>query len=252
MKDYKRMYDLSFEMYMKAGCKTYAFLLPFSPPYYQTHDPKNVEYILQTKFDSFKKGKYVADRMGDLLGNGIFAVDGHLWRFQRKTASHIFSINHFKEYLGKVFSETMGDLDAQIQKLSHSPIDVHELLYRFTLDIFGKIGFGISLDCLTNGEIPFGKCLERCQDVIRYRFHSPTWKIEEFIFFWKRRQMKSDIKMLQDFVDSMIQKKKSGLVGNRAHADLLFFFMKSTDSEDRPLSDELIQQRRHCHGLYSN
>ena len=31
----------------------------------------------------------VFDRMHDLLGNGIFAVDGEPWRFQRKTAANI-------------------------------------------------------------------------------------------------------------------------------------------------------------------
>ena len=52
-----------------------------------TVNPTNVEHILKTKFHNYPKGKQFSLILGDLLGNGIFNVDGDSWRFQRKMAS---------------------------------------------------------------------------------------------------------------------------------------------------------------------
>ncbi|VAH53631.1 unnamed protein product [Triticum turgidum subsp. durum] len=52
-----------------------------------TANPANVEYMLKTRFDNFPKGKRFAALLGDLLGAGIFNVDGDAWRHQRKMAS---------------------------------------------------------------------------------------------------------------------------------------------------------------------
>ncbi|PWA74743.1 hypothetical protein CTI12_AA248890 [Artemisia annua] len=51
-----------------------------------TSDPANVEYILKTNFKNYGKGKHNHSVMEDLLGDGIFTVDGELWRQQRKQA----------------------------------------------------------------------------------------------------------------------------------------------------------------------
>ena len=38
----------------------------------------------QTGFATFEKGAEVRDRLGLLLGNGIFVSDGHAWKWMRK------------------------------------------------------------------------------------------------------------------------------------------------------------------------
>ncbi|KAK5830514.1 hypothetical protein PVK06_014309 [Gossypium arboreum] len=52
-----------------------------------TANPENVEHILKTRFENYPKGKPFAAILGDLLGKGIFNVDGDSWKFQRKMAS---------------------------------------------------------------------------------------------------------------------------------------------------------------------
>ncbi|CAI9296215.1 unnamed protein product [Lactuca saligna] len=52
-----------------------------------TANPTNVEHILKTKFHNYPKGKQFSMILSDLLGNGIFNVDGDSWLFQRKMAS---------------------------------------------------------------------------------------------------------------------------------------------------------------------
>ncbi|KAI7998903.1 Cytochrome P450 94C1 [Camellia lanceoleosa] len=43
-------------------------------------NPDNVEYMLKTRFENYPKGKPFFAILGDLLGKGIFNVDGELWR----------------------------------------------------------------------------------------------------------------------------------------------------------------------------
>lgn len=239
LKNYKRMYDFSYDMYLRQGSTTYAFLLPFSPPFIQTHDPKNVEFILKTKFNSFVKGKYIRDRLQDVLGRGIFVVDGHDWYFQRKMASNIFTIKLFRDYVGQVFTEKMNRLTSIIREAT-GPIDVHDMFYKFTLDVFGNIGFGTDLDCLTR-DIPFGKSLERCQSQMSYRFYSSTWKIEEMLFYRQRKQLLEDVKILREFAEDLIRKRRSeGEISANVKSDLLTLFMKTKDAEGKPFSDDLL------------
>ena len=40
-----------------------------------TANPKNVEYIIKTRFENFPKGKPFSALLGDLLGRGIFNVE---------------------------------------------------------------------------------------------------------------------------------------------------------------------------------
>ncbi|XBJ11939.1 hypothetical protein VPH35_016551 [Triticum aestivum] len=62
-----------------------------------TANPANVEYILLGNFGNYPKGKPFTDVLGDLLGNGIFNVDGDKWFAQRKLVSHEFSARTLRE-----------------------------------------------------------------------------------------------------------------------------------------------------------
>ena len=66
--------------------------LPFQPPWILIGDPESVEHVLKVAFTTYDKGPYFYSRTRDVLGHGIFAVDGEEWRHQRKTAANIFNI----------------------------------------------------------------------------------------------------------------------------------------------------------------
>jgi hypothetical protein len=46
-------------------------------------------------------------------------------------------------------------------------LDLHDLMYRFTLDSFGKIAFGVQLGCLSSSEakVPFAAAFDQAQVV---------------------------------------------------------------------------------------
>jgi fatty acid omega-hydroxylase len=197
--------------------------------------------MLKTKFESFVKGRYVHDRLQDILGNGIFTVDGHSWKYQRKTAANIFSVKNFREFVGTVFKEEMDLVIKKIDDSLDSPIDVHDLFFRFTLDGFAKIGFGTELNCMNNQSVPFAVAFDRCQATMDFRFFSPLWKLEEMVFFWKKIQLKRDMKTIRDFGLDLIRKRQSeGESPNNSRADLLTLFMRAKDADGKPFSDELL------------
>ena len=68
-----------------------------------TADPRNVEHILKTRFDNYTKEENNWENLGDLLGHGIFAVDGEKWRQQRKLASFEFSGRVLRDFSCSVF-----------------------------------------------------------------------------------------------------------------------------------------------------
>ncbi|XP_012074489.1 cytochrome P450 94C1 isoform X3 [Jatropha curcas] len=47
-----------------------------------TADPLNVEHLLVTNFSNYTKGSRFLNYLYELLGDGIFNVDGHLWTMQ--------------------------------------------------------------------------------------------------------------------------------------------------------------------------
>lgn len=67
-----------------------------------------------------------------------------------------------------VFAEELNILTARIAAAAQSRevIDVQDLMYRFTLDSFGRIGFGVQLGCLSCQEqVPFAEAFDKMQMV---------------------------------------------------------------------------------------
>lgn len=62
-----------------------------------TSDPRNIEYLLKTRFSNFPKGQYFRYTLRDLLGDGIFSADDDTWQKQRKTASLEFHSAKFRQ-----------------------------------------------------------------------------------------------------------------------------------------------------------
>ncbi|KAJ3066388.1 hypothetical protein HK102_007666 [Quaeritorhiza haematococci] len=155
--------------------QTWCILLPFGmEPWFFIGTPQNVEWILKTKFEKYVKGEGVKERMGDLLGNGIFTVDGDLWKIQRKAMANIFTTRRFKEYVNETFASKMEVVIAKLAEAAATSrdidndskekppngakdvkgvIDLQDLFGRFTLDVFCRVGFGVSL---FDGEAAFG------------------------------------------------------------------------------------------------
>ncbi|KAJ7860118.1 cytochrome P450 [Mycena olivaceomarginata] len=81
-----------------------------------TCEPQYIKAILSTQFTSFEKGPALRHIFNPLLGTGVFAADGSMWKFHRDMTSH--RISDFDQF------------------------DTHELMGRVTLDSASAFLFG--------------------------------------------------------------------------------------------------------------
>ncbi|KAH0924945.1 hypothetical protein HID58_017201, partial [Brassica napus] len=151
-----------------------------------TADPRNVEHVLKTRFDNYTKGQNNRENLGDLLGHGIFAVDGEKWKQQRKLASFEFSARVLRDFSCSVFRTNA----------------VKDMLMRCTLDSIFKVGFGVELKCLDGfskeGE-EFMEAFDEGNDATSLRFIDPLWKMKWFLNIGSQARLKKSIATIDKF-----------------------------------------------------
>ncbi|KAK4725595.1 hypothetical protein R3W88_028374 [Solanum pinnatisectum] len=73
--------------------------------------------MLKANFENFPKGFRFYTRLEDFLGDGIFNVDGEIWKIQRKSASYEFSTRSLRNFVMQtaqvMFTSAYFDLSAQ-------------------------------------------------------------------------------------------------------------------------------------------
>ncbi|KAF8762529.1 hypothetical protein HU200_009360 [Digitaria exilis] len=99
----RRLHDYHTDLFREH--KTFQLLAPAGRRQIYTCDPAVVEHILRTNFANYGKGPFNYENMTDLLGDGIFAVDGEKWRQQRKIASYDFSTRALRDFSGARLQE---------------------------------------------------------------------------------------------------------------------------------------------------
>jgi len=66
------------------------------------------------------QGDHNYNNLNDLLGDGIFAVDGEKWRNQRKVSSYEFSTRVLRDFSSTIFRENAVKLANLIAKAADS------------------------------------------------------------------------------------------------------------------------------------
>ncbi|XP_072963442.1 cytochrome P450 704C1-like isoform X2 [Typha angustifolia] len=202
---------LDYQTDLSRRYKTFRILTPFCN-YVFTVDPNNVEYILKTNFANYGKGELTYDIMRDLLGDGIFAVDGEKWRHQRKIASYEFSAKVLRDYSSAVFRENATELAGIVSDmaLSNQMMDMQELFMKATLDSIFRIGFGCELGVLSGSNKEgkaFAKAFDETNRQLLTRYFDVFWKIKRFLNIGSEAIMKKNVKLIDDFVYKVIDRK---------------------------------------------
>ncbi|KAL1925315.1 uncharacterized protein VTP21DRAFT_198 [Calcarisporiella thermophila] len=225
---------------------TWTFTALFFPRQIMTIDPRNVEYILKSNFEGFGKASDFHEKMYDLFGDGIFNVNGDTWRYQRKTASHIFNVKNFRDWFTGVFIDesrlafkVLDDYASTGEK-----IDLHDLFFRFTLESFLRIGFGTSIGAMDlSREVKFAKSFDAMQSEIMLRQVLPLWNIymaaRNFVF--PRSNPKPHVETVDSFASKVIQERRKA-ADLSSKQDLLSRFMSNTrDEHGNQLNDKQLR-----------
>ncbi|GMY15845.1 cytochrome P450 94C1 [Fagus crenata] len=211
-----------------------------------TANPENVEYMLKTRFDNYPKGKPFSVILGDLLGRGIFNVDGESWKFQRKMASLELGSVSIRSYAFEIVTTEIQSrlipLLSSFAGKENGVLDLQDVFRRFSFDNICKFSFGLDPGCLQLS-LPissFALAFDLASKLSAERAMTASpivWKFKRLFNIGSERKLKEAIKMVDIFATEMInQRRKTGFADQK---DLLSRFMASTN-DDKYLRDIAI------------
>ncbi|TXG56529.1 hypothetical protein EZV62_017842 [Acer yangbiense] len=247
--NFDRMHDWLVKYLSKF--KTVVVPMPFTT-YTYIADPANVEHVLKTNFANYPKGETYHSYMEVLLGDGIFNVDGELWRKQRKTASFEFASKNLRDFSTKVFREYSLKLCGILSQASRQnrEVDMQELLMRMTLDSICKVGFGVEIGTLA-ADLPenqFAQAFDTANIIVTIRFIDPLWRIKRFLNLGSEALLEKSIKMIDDFTYSVIRKRKAEVAefhetsrDNKIKHDILTRFIELSEDPESNLNDKSLR-----------
>ena len=192
-----------------------------------TANAANVEYVLKTNFSNFPKGKPFTEILGDLLGFGIFNVDGDLWSSQRKLASHEFSTKSLREFVMRILEEEVEGrllplLESAMEK--NEVLDLQDVLRRFAFETVCKVSLGVDPCCLdlSRPVPPLVRAFDRASEICAMRGMAPVyavWKMKRAFNVGSERKLKESVQLVHSSVREIIQNKKRKLEEDRAEGD---------------------------------
>ncbi|KAE8782135.1 hypothetical protein D1007_44518 [Hordeum vulgare] len=220
--------------------RTFRMLTPTCNWVY-TVDPANVEHILRANFANYGKGAMAHGVLEDLLGDGIFNVDGAKWRHQRKVASFEFTTRVLRDYSSGVFRDVAAELAGMVAAAADAGerVDMENLFMRSTLDSIFTIGFGVKLGALSNSNqegAAFARAFEDASEQVLYRFLDPLWKAKRLLGVLSEAAMKRSVRTINDFVYAVIDRKIEQM-GRDGHefakkGDILSRFLVEREKDD--------------------
>ncbi|CAL0329602.1 unnamed protein product [Lupinus luteus] len=246
--NFKRLHH--YMTHLAGKYKTYRLISPFRNEIY-TADPINVEYILKTNFENYGKGSYNYENLKDLLGDGIFTVDGEKWRQQRKISSHEFSTKMLRDFSTSIFRKNAAKVANIVSEAatSNKKLEIQDLFMKSTLDSIFQVAFGTELDsmCGSNEEgNKFADAFDTSSALTLYRYVDVFWKIKKFLNIGSEAILRKKTKILNEFVLKLIntrttqQMKISKDDSVRKGGDILSRFLQVKDFDSTYLRDIIL------------
>ncbi|CAA0813590.1 cytochrome P450- family 704- subfamily A-polypeptide 2 [Striga hermonthica] len=241
--NFSRLHDYMTDLASKH--KTYRLVAPFRNEVY-TSDPANVEYILKTNFENFGKGWHNYGILKDLLGDGIFAVDGERWREQRKVSSLEFSARALRDVSSTIFKENAVKLAKIVSEAvaSNQPMDIQDLFMKSTLDSIFRVAFGVELDnmCGSNEEgSRFSRAFDDSSEITAWRYVDILWKIKKALNIGSEAKLKDNIRVIDEIVYTLIHFKTTQMdQADLRKQDILTRFLKLSGAEPKYLRDIIL------------
>ncbi|GJX86544.1 cytochrome P450 94C1 [Tanacetum coccineum] len=195
--------------------------------------------MIKTNFENYPKGKAFSAILGDLLGRGIFNVDGKCWQFQRKMASlELGSVSIRSHALNVVVEEIENRLIpffTNVIDKKEPVLDLQDVFRRFSFDTICKFSFGLDPGSL-KPSLPVSE-LESAFDLssklLAERGVTPSplvWKFKRLFNIGSEKKLKSSIRVVKKLADQVIKKRRE--LGTLSNNDLLSRFMGSISDDD--------------------
>jgi cytochrome P450 len=209
-----------------------------------TSDSMNVQHITSTKFENYGKGKDF-EEIFEVLGDGIFRSDFHIWKYNRKLLHSIFKQENFQVFLhktieNKIFSCLLVFLDHACEK--GLQVDLQDVFQRLTFDNICSIVLGFDPICLSIDlpEIACERAFSQIESTLFYRHVRPKffWKLQKWLQIGEEKKFTENVKIIHQMLYSKIKSKKDQMQGEQQF-DLLSILLKQSIGDGKnPIDDE--------------
>ena len=200
-----------------------------------TANKENVEHILRKRFDNYPKGQPFSSILGDLLGKGIFNVDGDQWIFQRKIASLELGSTSVRNFALEIIScEVKNRLLPLLNTVSE--VDIQDVFRRFSFDSICKISFGIDPKCLEL-DLPiseFAAAFDTATGISARRAAAVSpliWRLKRLLNLGSERELRKAIRLLNVLATEVIRQRRKLKESTSSAQDLLSRFMGSIQDD---------------------
>ncbi|KAL5565865.1 hypothetical protein UlMin_029029 [Ulmus minor] len=203
-----------------------------------TANPLNVQHLLLSNFPNYVKSSRYQENLGELLGNGIFNVDGDLWTLQRKVASHEFNTRSLKNFISETVEFEISDRLIPILSCAcdeNRSIDLQLVLQKFGFDNICNVAFGVDPESLNSNRIDrsivdlsFVEAFDSAVEICSSRLMSPlplVWKTKRFLNIGSEKRFKEALQVINGFAMEIINSKEEQI--QIENQDLLSRFISS-------------------------
>ncbi|KAJ7075004.1 cytochrome P450 monooxygenase CYP63 [Mycena belliarum] len=231
-----------------------------------TMDESVMKFVSATGFSHFEKGILWHERIDKLLGTGLFNAEGDLWKTGRAIARPFFARERISDF--QIFERTATSALDLIAQRSRDvlPIDIQDLLSRFSLDSASEFLFGMKLGTLSQpltvpgkvklgpkGSIPiekatkfdeFTEAFENVAVIITRRgTQGDTWPLLELF----GDKTEDSIATIMNWMDPVVgravaekEKRKSAGVDTAEKEDVFLDFLASKTDDVEHIRYELL------------
>ncbi|KAI4356833.1 hypothetical protein L6164_000820 [Bauhinia variegata] len=133
-----------------------------------------------------RTGWYNYHILRDLLGNGIFTVDGEKWREQRKISSHEFSTKVLRNFGSVVFRKNAAKIAKIVSAAAtcNKTLEIQELLMKATMDSIFQVALGAELNSMCGSSEEgkkFSDAFDTSNALTLWRYVDVFWRIKKFL-----------------------------------------------------------------------
>ncbi|KAG1697325.1 hypothetical protein DVH05_016608 [Phytophthora capsici] len=245
-----RMHDWLADQFASTDGEAFIVRLPGKDDMMFIAKPEHLEAVLKTQFDIFPKSEYIHDVFCDMLGDGIVVTNGETWKRQRNVVVGLFSARALRDHMTPLVQKYTVQLcdilaDAAVK---NTPLDVFDLLHRYTFDVFGEIGFGAKMGSMGGAFQPFAEAMDEAQFLAGKRFKQPVWywKLRRWLNVGDEKKLKENVRVIDEHLMGIIadaierrrqrvQEKKAGRPAALADKDIVSIVLDTMESRGLPV-----------------
>lgn len=197
-------------------------------------DPRLIKQILTTDFHYFHDRDIYYDEKNDPVTANLISLTGQKWKNLRAKISPTFTSGKLKTMFHTIF-HCAEELSSVFHKYTNGPVEIKDLLTRFTTDVIGSCAFGIECNSLKDPNTEFrkyGKKVTRqgVTDVIKLVIYKNFPRLAKFM---KLRVISADVSnFFIDVVKQTIDHREQNSVVRNDFMQLLIQLKNNGQLED--------------------